>query len=111
MGYVLLDYKTGNVETIVNYLIELGIYIHIFEYLTKEKIAKVGIIGLKERKLYLRERKQSDIDAALMLFKKINYQIENDEFDFNPKANCYWCPKNYRKLCSRKDKGSYFYDR
>lgn len=99
VGYVILDYKTGNVGSIKDYLFELGIYVYLFRKKFKKDVMKVGIIGLKNRKLFLKNVSDDMVNNSMRELNKIIKSIENEDFRCKLGKHCRWCPNNYRKIC------------
>lgn len=115
-GFILSDYKTAVPKNIKHYVFELTMYAHMFELETNIKVRKVGVYWLKEckgvfalknRSRYIHEVTDDDIKKMLAIVEDTRQKIENEDFDRNPLANCYFCPSNYKKTC----RSMYLYER
>lgn len=121
IGYILLDYKTGGIyegnmikltgkEIITelqseekiyaynNYMLELGLYSFLFEKIYRKRVAKVGVIGLKDKKRFLTDLTVNDINNSLRILKLAMKMIENEEFETVMGRHCYCCP--FKIICS-----------
>ena len=104
-GFYLLDYKSSPAKALKHHMLEMSIYVHLFEQATGIRAAKVGIIFLKDMGVRIGEVTDEDIACALDLMKKVNERVEAEEFDgvyYDAKV-CYWCP--FRQTCEKLAKG------
>ena len=97
--YSVWDYKTGHVGSIKSHLFELTLYSYLFSQHFKKVIPVVGIYDLKKGRKISTELTQSHYDEMLKIVDEVFQRIRNEEYNKNPKANCFWCPQNMKKIC------------
>lgn len=97
--YILWDYKTGNVYNIKKHLFELCLYGYLFWKGLGKIPAKIGVLSLKSGNTLQTEISAETMIQATKIVNFVHQKIKNDEFDVNVNANCWFCPKNMRKIC------------
>jgi ATP-dependent helicase/DNAse subunit B len=109
--YEVYDYKTGNAKSIKPHIFELALYAHMFKEAFIGKFSlidqkyygdspiSIGIIGVDERKVFKIKLNEHHIKEALAKVEVIRKKIDDEEFEKNPEAKCYWCP--YRGVCQK----------
>jgi len=97
--YILWDYKTGRVSNVKHHLFELTLYAYLFVQQFKKVIPRVGIIATKTGRTYWTDLRQEHFDGMMDIVNEVFGRIRREEFDKNPKANCFWCPQNAKKIC------------
>lgn len=107
-GYVLLDYKTGVPKNMREHMYELSLYAKGVEEEKGIKIAKIGVLKLKNKNkiLDLSDVSENDRTKALDLTLKVRQLVAEEEFDKNVGNHCFYqCPENYKSLCRKIDNG------
>jgi len=89
--YRILDYKTGKVKTLRNYLAELSLYKWLFETETGKTVTRVGIYFSDNGWLRTMELEQSDIFESLYLLDTVSEMVR--ERIFPRFRNEYMCKK------------------
>jgi len=104
-GFYLLDYKSSPSKALKHNMLEMSIYVHLFEQATGIRARKVGIIFLKDMGVRIGEVTDEDIACALDLMKKVNEKVEAEEFKgvYYDSGVCFWCP--YKEVCEKIAKG------
>lgn len=101
VGYVLIDYKTGQPKNIKEYMYELSLYAWLAEKVLKIKIVKVGVVKLKNKKKHLElfDVTQEDMKKAVTITQNVKDKINAEEFPMKKGGTCYYC--GYRNVCEK----------
>lgn len=99
---ILIDYKSGNINSLNKYTFELGVYAYLVKKIKNIELDKWGIYFTDHHIIKLENIDKQQIDFSLMKINTIRNKIENNEFPKKHKYPCKNCMSFMNGHCGGK---------